>query len=83
MSASFYGQIGGSAACIFLHEYVLTRRDLSLETIGLMLSLANVCAGGRYLVLDETGLLIAAILERGISILYLKLIRRRISFPSP
>jgi len=31
-----------------------------------MLSLANVCAGGRYLVIDETGLLIAAILERGI-----------------
>ena len=30
-----------------------------------MLSLANVCAGGRYLVIDETGLLVAAILERG------------------
>jgi hypothetical protein len=44
---------------------------LSLETIGLMLSLANVCAGGRYLVLDETGLLIAAILERGIFTPYL------------
>lgn len=36
-----------------------------------MLSLANVCAGGRYLVLDETGLLIAAILERGTFIHYL------------
>ena len=40
-------------------------RDLSIESIGLMLSLANVCAGGRYLLIDETGLLIAAILERG------------------
>jgi hypothetical protein len=45
-------------------------RDLSIETIGLMLSLANVCAGGRYLVIDETGLLIAAVLERGIASLF-------------
>jgi hypothetical protein len=30
-----------------------------------MLSLANVCAGGRYLMIDETGLLVAAVLERG------------------
>jgi hypothetical protein len=30
-----------------------------------MLSLANVTEGGRYLVIDETGLLVAAILERG------------------
>jgi hypothetical protein len=37
-----------------------------------MLSLANACAGGRYLVLDETGLLIAAILERGICFPYRK-----------
>lgn len=43
----------------------LNSRDLSVETIALILSLANVCAGGRYLVIDETGLLIAAILERG------------------
>lgn len=47
-----------------------------------MLSLANVCVGGRYLVLDETGLLIAAILERGICFPCLKLIRRRLSIPS-
>jgi Gcd10p family len=38
-----------------------------------MLSLANVCAGGRYLVLDETGLLIAAVLERGIHFPYPKI----------
>jgi len=30
-----------------------------------MMSLANVCAGCRYLVIDETGVLTAAILERG------------------
>lgn len=40
-------------------------RDLSEESIALMLSLANVCAGGRYLLIDETGLLVAAVLERG------------------
>jgi hypothetical protein len=40
-------------------------RDLSVESLALMMSLANVCAGCRYLVIDETGLLTAAILERG------------------
>ena len=32
-----------------------------------MLSLANVCAGGRYLLIDETGLLVASVLDRGIN----------------
>jgi len=29
------------------------------------MSLANICAGGRYLLIDETGLLVAAVLDRG------------------
>ncbi|KAH3664222.1 hypothetical protein OGAPHI_004573 [Ogataea philodendri] len=39
--------------------------DLSEETLGLMMSHANIMPGGSYLVLDETGgLLVYAILER-------------------
>lgn len=39
--------------------------DMSEETLGLMLSLANVQAGGRYLVIDETGgVLTYAMMER-------------------
>jgi tRNA (adenine58-N1)-methyltransferase non-catalytic subunit len=45
--------------------------DLSVESIGLILSLASVCAEGRYLIIDETGLLIASVLEAGASVFLL------------
>lgn len=39
--------------------------NLSIETIGLMMSLGNVMPGGNYLVLDETGgLIVYAMLEK-------------------
>jgi tRNA (adenine-N(1)-)-methyltransferase non-catalytic subunit len=39
--------------------------DMSEESLGLILSLGNIQAGGRYLVIDETGgVVIAAIMER-------------------
>jgi len=39
--------------------------DMSEETLGLLLSLGNIQAGGRYLVIDETGgVVVSALLER-------------------
>lgn len=39
--------------------------DISEESLGLMLSLANIRPGGRYLVVDDmSGILVAALLER-------------------
>lgn len=68
---NFSGPIKESEGCKHPLRYLAYFRDLSLETIGLLLSLANICAGGRYLVIDESGLLIAAILERGASVFLL------------
>ena len=67
MYVNIYGPRNEINACIFPLWVAFDDRDLSVETIALILSLANVCAGGRYLVIDETGLIIAAILERGTS----------------
>lgn len=57
----------GNDACKIAFQLIETDdfRDLSIESLALMMLLANVCAGGRYLVIDETGILTAAILERG------------------
>ncbi|RCK58995.1 tRNA (adenine(58)-N(1))-methyltransferase non-catalytic subunit TRM6 [Candida viswanathii] len=58
--------LGGSELLEFYIERDLSRvLDLSVETLGLMLTYANVRPGGRYLVIDETGgVLTYAMMER-------------------
>ncbi|EMG48714.1 TRM6 tRNA [Candida maltosa Xu316] len=58
--------IGGSELLQYYIERDLQRvLDMSVETLGLMLTYGNVRPGGKYLVIDETGgVLIYAMMER-------------------
>ena len=58
--------LGGSELLQYYIEKDLNRvLDLSVETLGLMLTYSNVRPGGKYLIIDETGgVLTYAMMER-------------------